>query len=398
MSTATTFKKAVAFAAAGVALGVAALVFGASQPWAAPSANASDVDGTAAYQAWKSAYPDQYGSFATHYYDHVDGDEESHFHFRYKQDAYTTADVRTGACMACKSTATNAMYEEFGDDFFQMTVAQTDAENRTVAYWDCETCHTSVDDTTLGTNLVVFNTYGLDEFADVDVKILVCGQCHNASGAWTYNVSAERPLASFDPYRYGHDADAMYRAYTEDNSWVDEETGARIATLSYDDLEMFVNSNHASLGLTCVDCHMPQTTDGNNNVFTSHNASSSPLENPDALAKCVACHKAQGYETADDVRALFGRVESELAAKMDEALAANERLAQALVVATANGVTGENLDAARECYAQVHFFNQYVSSYRGVDRYRVAHNATYMDELASRMLLIANEGLGLMGL
>lgn len=80
MSTATTFKKAVAFAAAGVALGVAALVFGASQPWAAPSANASDVDGTAAYQAWKSAYPDQYGSFATHYYDHVDGDEESHFH------------------------------------------------------------------------------------------------------------------------------------------------------------------------------------------------------------------------------------------------------------------------------------------------------------------------------
>ncbi len=383
-------------AVAGVFAGTLA-VAGLSQAGAASTAQAADSGSdAAAYQDWKSTYPDEYGSFATHYYDHVDGDEESHFQFRYKQDAYATATSRTGACMSCKSTSTNGLYAEYGDDFFAMSVEETDAENKTEAYWDCQVCHTGIDDLTLGTNLVVFNTLAADEFSGVDEKILVCGQCHNASGAWTYNVSADAPLDSWDPYRYGHDADAMYQAYTEDMAALDEETGAMLSTLSYDDLEMFVDSTHASLGLTCVDCHMTTTLDGNGNEFTSHNASSSPLENPEALAKCVECHSAQGIEDAGAMVAYYDEAESELAATMDEALAAQAQLHDALVEATAAGTEGDAVDQARECYAQVHFFNQYVSSYRCNDRYRVAHNADYMNELAARMLTLAQQGLELL--
>lgn len=395
MNKGNAIKGTVGVAAAGV-FAVALALAAAGGAGAASTAQAADSADEATYQDWKSAYPDEYGSFATHYYDHVDGDEESHFQFRYKQDGYATATSRTGACMSCKSTSTNTLYAEYGDDFFAQSVEETGAEEKTEAYWDCQVCHTSIDDLTLGTNLVVFNTYGADEFAGVDEKVLVCGQCHNASGAWTYNVSSEAPLDSWDPYRYGHDADAMYKAYTEDMSSVDEETGASLATLSYDDLEMFVDSTHASLGLTCVDCHMTTTTDGNNNEFTSHNASSSPLENPEALAKCVECHSAQGVETAQDMVDYYGEVESELADKMDEALAAQGQLHDVLAQATAEGVEGEAIDQARECYAQVHFFNQYVSSYRCEDRYRVAHNADYMNELAARMLTLAEQGLELM--
>ena len=382
-------------AVAGVFVGALAFT-GLSQAGATSTESTDSSITEATYQDWKSAYPDQYGSFATHYYDHVDGDEESHFQFRYKQDAYGTASTRTGACMSCKSTVATDLYEEYGDDFFSLSIEETDAENKAEAYWDCQVCHTSIDDLTLGTNLLVFNAFGSKEFAGVDEEILVCGQCHNASGAWTYNVSSDAPLTSWDPYRYGHDADAMYKAYTEDMGTVDEETGATLSTLSYDDLEMYVDSTHASLGLTCVDCHMTTTMDGNGNEFTSHNASSSPLENPEALAKCVECHSAEGIETAEDMLTFYSDVESELASAMDQALAVQEQLHDALVEATAAGTEGDDIDQARECYAQVYFFNQYVNSYRCNDRYRVAHNADYMNELAARMLNLAQQGLELM--
>lgn len=391
------FKKIAAFSAVGVLVGglcAAAL----TQQLAAGRASAAEAASSqgATYEDWKSAYPNEYGSFATHYYDASDGDEESHYMFRFKQDVYGDATTRTGACMSCKTTSLDALYEEYGDDFFQMSVSETDAENRTEAYWDCKSCHTSIDDLTLNNNLLVFGVYGADEFADTDMKTLVCGQCHNASGAWTYLVSDEAPLASFDPYRYGHDADAMYRAYTEDNSAIDEETGAALSTLSYDDLEMYVDGTHAALGLTCVDCHMTETYDENGNVFTSHNASSSPLDNPAALEKCLTCHQATGVEDAQGMVDLFYEVEGALSDKMDAALAANDELRQALADATAAGVEDDAIDQARECYAQVYFFNQFVSSYRGTGNYRVAHNASYMNELADRMLELAEEGLALM--
>lgn len=389
----STGTKLAALAAAGVLFGGLCIAGIAAQV----SVGAADAqEGAASYATWKQTYPDQYGSFATHYYDSADGDEESHYMFRFKQDAYGDPMTRTGACMSCKTTSIDAMYAEYGDAMFQMTVAEGDFENKTEAYWDCAGCHTSVDDLTLGANQLVFGVYGADEFADIDPEILVCGQCHNASGAFTYNVNAENPLGSFEPYKYGHDADGLYRSYDENMSAVDEATGAALSTLSYDDLEMFIDSTHYSLGLTCVDCHMTETVDENGNIFTSHNASSSPLQNPEALELCLGCHRAQGVEDAQAMVDLFFEVEGDLAAKMAEAQAATEQLAAALAEATAAGVEGEAVNQARLCYSQAYFFNQYVSSYRCDGHYRVAHNADYMNELAGRMLQLAQEGLELL--
>ena len=370
---------------------------------AAPAAaDESVLDRTAAvseatslsYEEWKSLYPTQYGSFATHYYNEGASEDFSHFAMKVKEEAYYSPDYpKTGYCMSCKGTSFDAMYAEEGDAMFQTKEDDAHYEQRIGTYYDCATCHADPNAIEATPNLQVFQAVAAEEFADVDAKTLVCGQCHYYGGEFTTIMREGYGLDECEPYLYGHDAAGMYLAAIKDMAAEDEATGALLATPSYSDLEMFVDSTHASMGLTCVDCHMPQTVDENGNAFTSHNASSSPLENPDAIATCLTCHSAQGVEDAEGMRDYYATAEKVVHDKMDAAAAKVDELREALTEATAAGSTGNAIDEARELYGQAYFYTGYVSSYRHGEGYRVAHNAEQMGELADQILQFANDGL-----
>lgn len=145
-------------------------------------------------------------------------------------------------------------------------------------------------------------------------------------------------------------------------------------------------STHGSLGLTCVDCHMPTST-GDNGSFTNHNASGSPLENPDAIATCMTCHESQGIETSEGMVAMVRKVQDET----DVAnAAAKERLAELLeAIKDANAdasANQENLEEAKQLYTAAKFYIDWGIQGNDAGTCKAAHNA----ESARDMLARAN--------
>ena len=127
------------------------------------------------------------------------------------------------------------------------------------------------------------------------------------------------------------------------------------------ELELFQDGNHQKMGLTCTDCHMPQTEAADGATYTHHNMTQSPLENPAALEKCLTCHKSQGVEDADAMVTFVKGKMDELAqiqqatkTKLDEFHA---KLAE---VVAAGNADETKLQAAKDAYnlANVYFLYQ----------------------------------------
>lgn len=126
-------------------------------------------------------------------------------------------------------------------------------------------------------------------------------------------------------------------------------------------MELFQDSNHQKMGLTCTDCHMPQIEASGGTTYTYHNMTQSPLENPAALEKCLTCHKSQGIEDADAMVVFVKGKMDELAqiqqatkTKLDEFHA---KLADAVAAGNADEA---KLQAAKDAYnlANVYFLYQ----------------------------------------
>ena len=354
-------------------------------------------------EEWVHTYPAVYESFAQTYA--VDGDADNEFsHWaQYSKELLYVAQYEDGAysyisgtCISCKTTAFNEAYETYGDAAYAMSMTELGISGSD--YFICSTCHSDIDTLELSASLVSFNTLVGDDVADVDAEVLVCGQCHNAVGQYGYTLDEDNSASDADPYRYGYDADGLYQAYVEDEQGsVDEATGAYLVAPSYSDFENFLQSNHYSLGVTCVDCHMASTvTDDEGTEYPDHNMSSSPLENEDALEYCLTCHEAQGVSSTEEMVEFYEQAESEFAELEDEANVAIEELAAALTEATSAGEEGDAIDEARDDYAKAYFFIAYCNSYNHGDSYRVAHNPTGMTDLATRALELAQEGLELL--
>lgn len=127
------------------------------------------------------------------------------------------------------------------------------------------------------------------------------------------------------------------------------------------ELELFQDGNHQKMGLTCTDCHMPQTEAADGATYTHHSMTQSPLENPAALEKCLTCHKSQGVEDADAMVTFVKGKMDELAqiqqatkTKLDEFHA---KLAE---VVAAGNADETKLQAAKDAYnlANVYFLYQ----------------------------------------
>lgn len=258
----------------------------------------------------------------------------------------------TKGCYACRSSAFDDEYAEKGAAAYAEPMDEEFAAKVMGQVWDCKTCHGDEPGSTPDATYTMFTQLSRDTFNEFEPNERVCGQCHN-----TFNhrrwITDQETMDGFDPYKYGTDIDALMKAELEDGIYdVDEDTGIKIGCFDEPELEMTQGSQHAELGLTCVDCHMPKTTDPETGeTYTNHNASGSPLAKDESLDLCMTCHKGQGIESKE---AMVKMVREKQAAARKTLAESKERLARdydLIKAAVQGGKTDEaTLDKARDAY------------------------------------------------
>ncbi len=303
------------------------------------------------------------------------------------------------ACISCKSTDFNALYAQEGKQAFAADAADYVGNGN---YWDCNICHADTPGSSLSPNLVFYQLIGKTVLTQVSTEEAVCGQCHNAVGRYgrAWLADYEGDLEDIDPYRYGFDPDSLKRAFLEDGVQPthEEDTGADVFITQHPDIEIFQGSVHEMLGLTCVDCHMPTKADEDGNEYTSHDASSTPLENEEALEFCLTCHESQGVNNVDEMRTFIESAEAELG-EMEQTVQGKISQAQELLTkATSDGgVDEETLAQAREQYATAKWYYTYAHGSAEKAGQKVAHNPSaerFYQQKAAELLDQAIASLG----
>ena len=367
-------------------------------------------------------FPNEYNSAMTGKMDD-EGEDNSHAGFQPLMETPAVRDV-SGAiievvdeddprksdvamkCVACKTSHFMDFYEQ--DGLTAYTDRLLDAEGMKAIngeYWDCYSCHTVKD----GEWAIQPNAAWANEkfapnvakfLATLNPKEVVCGQCHNTVSPRAY-ITDEATQQSYDPYRYGADLDARYKAMVEDEIYVvDEPTGIKMVSMNHPQLEVFQGSIHQSMGLTCIDCHMPQTTSDSGESYTSHNASGSPVENEAAMEKCLTCHKTQNnISTTDEMRAFLKENQKAQADRQTEVDTKLTALYDAILEAVNNGGVDEaDLEAAKDKYSLANWYvkEQQGNLFDAPDGAQIAHNPDALRQCLEKADVLIDEGMKLL--
>lgn len=379
-------------------------------------------DAEPTYRELVAKYPNEYNSSMVHKSD-ASGVDNSHAGFQELMETPAIRDV-SGAilevvdfddpdktdvdmkCVACKSSRFVDAYEENGIETF--TAMILDEENTAFMdgqYWDCYSCHVQEN----GSWVVRPGAAYADErvfpkvanfFDGLNPKEVVCGQCHNTVSSRAY-VKTQEDLESYDPYRYGYGFDERYRAMVEDGMYsVDEATGIKLVTMNHPQIEMFQDSIHQSMGLTCVDCHMNEAEDGEGNAYTSHDASSRPSEDDSAMEGCLTCHRKQsGLDTADDMRSFLKDQQDSQAQRQTEVEAGMSKLYGDILEEVQSGsIDGDALEQAKEKYSLAKWYvsEQQQNLIDPAEGTQIAHNPDLMRNLLERANVLVEEGEALL--
>ncbi|MDR0513650.1 MAG: ammonia-forming cytochrome c nitrite reductase subunit c552 [Coriobacteriaceae bacterium] len=406
------------------ALGIGIGLLGCSASKETPQAEGSETpaEQTATVKTmnqWGKEYPLQWNSYAQIKVNPYDGDKEGHFCLRTKElgpikkdsrgykpfrtedenyvidfltyddeagqwivddsvmNVVTEATAYTKGCFSCRSSKFQEIEAREGADIYKQPLDNEFIAEINGQAWDCALCHGDNPENPADSYLKYFNEGTGTAFDEMDPGLRVCGQCHT-----TMNHFSE------DHFRYGFEVDGLVDSkFEQGQTSFDKETGITTASGIYlPDLEMVQTSKMREMGVTCVSCHMPKTTDKESGAeYTMHNASGSPLENKAAMEYCLTCHKARGINSADEMVKMV-REQQEKAATVLTAL--KERCAdtKAKIKAAVEGATIDmaKLDAAREKYTRAYARYQVALGDPNTAGLKIAHNPAmtwqYVDE------------------
>lgn len=279
-------------------------------------------------------------------------------------------------CYACKSAEFDKVYDQNGAEIFTEKMTDEFVDQMNGQVWSCNTCHDGDPGTSApDAQLTYWTQLARDSFGKIDAKSRVCGQCHNSLD-YRSRITDQDKMDSFSPYQYGFDVDSLYKAAMEDGIYtVDEETGIELSCLDHPDVEFLQGSVMGELGLTCIDCHMPET-DEDGATYTYHNASNSPLENETALEYCLTCHEKQGIDSTEAMVEMVRGKQAEAAALIEE-LDGKFETAHELIKAAnqGGGVDEAKLQQARDDYSLAEAYYHATKGGRA-DGSKVVHNPT----------------------
>ncbi|MBS5451458.1 MAG: ammonia-forming cytochrome c nitrite reductase subunit c552 [Coriobacteriia bacterium] len=381
-------RKGMALVSSAIAASMIALACGSVVAVASDDSKAADVAASQSSKAsstfegatpgttismneWKVAHPDEYASFATTGWD-VDANKRAgHYNMLSNMLLLDHADL---SCVSCKTTAYNDLSQKY-----EAGTPLRDMAGDIESFWDCTVCHEDPESLELRVGLASFNPKWEKLAAnedDIPLETLLCGQCHRA-------------------YTDGLGVEVNHGERLVEKGKFDEAKGVTTASAGHPDIEVFYQSTHADLGLTCVDCHMPTVINETGAEFTSHNSSGSVLESVDALETCLSCHSAQGVEDAAGMRDFVLQAQKELSDAGAQAQSRIDELGALLEEATAAGTESEELDQARDLYSRASFDLSYVGGSKAIG-IKVAHDPVELHELVAEAEGLAQQGIDLL--
>ncbi|MDO5047889.1 MAG: ammonia-forming cytochrome c nitrite reductase subunit c552 [Anaerococcus sp.] len=204
------------------------------------------------------------------------------------EDIINTQRPKPGAsCLQCKTADFVVALEKEGVDLNAMDFDEFVAENEGMSTISCYDCH--MNDPGVIQITRSHTQKAIDEGqipANTSLESLACGQCH----VEYYQDSETKEV--FMPVENGFETDDMLAYYEEvgHSDWTHPQTEANLLKAQHPELETFSGSVHEGVGLSCIDCHMPEVSGEDGDMVKSHHWTS-PLKNKEGLQNsCLKCH------------------------------------------------------------------------------------------------------------
>jgi Na+-translocating ferredoxin:NAD+ oxidoreductase RnfG subunit len=156
------------------------------------------------------------------------------------------------------------------------------------------------------------------------------------------------------------------------------------------EMETFLPSAHAKMGLNCASCHMAEETAEDGTTYHSHYLIS-PLKSETLMATCAACHGS-----ADAAKSLVESTQQKVTARETEVGNRLSSLKDALTEAVTKAeMTEDELNAVRKLHreAQWYFDFCYVENSEGAHNSKLSMNclATADEKIAQAMAILNGE-------
>ena len=279
-------------------------------------------------------------------------------------------------CITCKTPDYTKLVNEKGVEAYSLPFDEVIGQMTQAI--SCYTCHG--DDKGNNGQIEITHSYvdkALGENASsIDPKTLNCGQCHIEYYFTPEDSETMMPYSDQD----GMTPEAILAYYDEIGfkDWEQPGTGTQMLKAQHPEMETFLPSQHAKMGLTCSSCHMAEETAEDGSTYHSHYLVS-PLASDTLMETCAACHGS-----ADSARTLVASTQERVTTRETEVGNRLSDLKDALTTAVAEGkMSEEELDAVRKLHREAQWFFDfcYVENSEG------AHNS----KLSIRCLDTADE-------
>jgi len=289
-----------------------------------------------------------------------------------------TSDKTPGACITCKTSDIEVIFEELGWDYASMKMVDFTESGH--AGIDCLTCHDETDYHLRVVQPAFIEAMegrgvSLDAASDKEMWTYVCAQCHSE---YYFEPGTTRVVF---PWQKGLSPENMYLYYQEQPSgftgdYTNPVSDTRLLKAQHPDYEVFQSGIHAAANLSCADCHMPRTENGVQHWITS------PLHTIED--SCLSCHKGK---TEDWMLERVEYIQDSVFNNLRRAGVAIEDTHYAINKAAADGVADKILDDSRAMLREAQWYWDFVASANSGG----FHNSNLAHENLSRALDLAHK-------
>ena len=309
--------------------------------------------------------------------------------------AYTLEDVTKtqrphakANCITCKTPDFTKMVNEEGVEVYSRSFDEVMGQMTQAI--SCYTCHG--DDKGNNGQIVITHSYvdkALGENASaIDPKVLNCGQCHIEYYFTPEDGETMMPYSSKEEMT----PEAILAYYDEMGfkDWEQPGTGTPMLKAQHPEMETFLSSTHATMGLNCASCHMAEETAEDGSTYHSHYLVS-PLKSETLMATCASCHGS-----ADAAKALVTATQEKVTARETEVGNRLSELKDTLTSAVTEAkMTEEELDAVRKLHREAQWFFDfcYVENSEGAHNSKLSIRCldTADGRIAEAMMLLTGE-------
>ena len=209
-----------------------------------------------------------------------------------------------------------------------------------------------------------------------EMRSFVCAQCHveyyfkgegkTLTFPWHNGLKAEQMLAYYDQ--------PVFKDGKPHKDWAHKDTGAAVVKAQHPEFELWSQGTHARAGVSCADCHMPYVRDGAVKVSSHHVRS--PLM--DVARSCQTCHRT----SEDELKARVATIQDRTNHLMSRALDALSELIGDIKKAKEDGLTDEQLAAARDCQRQASWRVDFINAENSMGFHAPQESARLLGEAA----------------